>query len=84
MINVIFERNRWYFKRLALVKLLPTGKGILPFKTVEELIAAIDQVLANYEEQARAARDIAEQYFDSDKVLTKLIQQSFESMEIST
>lgn len=53
---------------------LPTGKGILPFKDIQEAIEAIDQVEGEYEIHAEAARDIALSYFDSDKVLASLIE----------
>ncbi|MBI3326886.1 MAG: glycosyltransferase family 1 protein [Nitrospinae bacterium] len=57
---------------------LPVGEGILPFTTVEEAVAAIQDVEANYERHAAAARAIAEAYFDSDKVLTRLIEEALE------
>jgi hypothetical protein len=52
---------------------LPVGEGILPFQTMEEAVEAIHEVGANYRRHAKGARVIAEEYFDSDKVLTKLI-----------
>ena len=55
---------------------LPTGEGILPFTMMEEAAAAIHEVEANYERHAKAARAIAEEYFDSDKVLTRLIEKA--------
>jgi hypothetical protein len=54
------------------------GEGIVPFDTLEEAVAAIADVEANYMRHARAARDIAEAYFDSDKVLARLIGDAFE------
>jgi hypothetical protein len=59
--------------------ILPVGQGILPFCTMEEAAAAIHEVEANYDRHARAARDIAEGYFDSDKVLSRLIEDTFKS-----
>ena len=53
---------------------LPVGEGILSFRTMEEAIAAIREVESRYTRHARAARAIAEAYFDSDKVLTRLIE----------
>lgn len=52
---------------------LPVGKGILPFTTVEEAVAAIHEVEGNYAKHAKAARAIAEEYFDSNKVLSRLL-----------
>lgn len=56
---------------------LPVGEGILPFTTIEEAVTAIHQVEENYERQAKAARAIAETYFDSKKVLSQLIEEVF-------
>lgn len=58
---------------------LPVGEGILLFKTVPEAIAAIQEVETNYARHAQAARAIAETYFDSDKVLTRLIDEAVSS-----
>jgi len=55
---------------------LPVGEGILPFKTIEEAVQAIQEVEANYTQHSKAAREIAEAYFNSDKVLTKLIDEA--------
>ena len=52
---------------------LPVGEGIVSFKTLGQAVAAIHEVEANYGRHAEAARAIAEAYFDSDKVLTCLI-----------
>jgi hypothetical protein len=56
--------------------ILPVGEGILPFRNIEEAADAIQEVEANYSRHAKAAREIAEVYFDSDKVLTKLIDEA--------
>lgn len=55
---------------------LPVGEGILPFNTLEEAVVAIREVKNDYERHAKAARNIAEEYFDSDKVLTLLIDKT--------
>jgi hypothetical protein len=55
---------------------LPVGEGILPFRTLEEAAAAIYEVECNYTRHAKAARAIADAYFDSDKVLTRLIDEA--------
>ena len=52
---------------------LPVGEGILSFKTLQEAVAGIREVETNYQRHAQAARAIAEAYFDSDRVLTLLI-----------
>jgi len=54
---------------------LPTGKGLLTFTTMEEAVAGIEEINRDYLAHCRAAREIAEEYFDSDKVLTKILDQ---------
>ena len=54
---------------------LPTGKGLFAFKTAEDVIESINAINADYHSQSRAARSLAEELFDSDKVLTKLLRE---------
>ena len=56
-------------------RFLPTGTGLIPFTTAEEVLAGIEEINADYELHARVARDIAEEHLDSDEVLTRLLQQ---------
>jgi glycosyltransferase involved in cell wall biosynthesis len=51
----------------------PRGEGLLLFSTVEEARAAVEEVRGNYARHARAAREVAEECFDSDKVLGRLL-----------
>lgn len=53
----------------------PSGEGLLRFTTMEEAAAGVRDICGNYERHARAARAIAEEHFDSDKVLTRLLDQ---------
>jgi hypothetical protein len=55
---------------------LPVGEGLLPFSTAAEAVAAVHEVEADYPRHARAARAIAEEWFDSDKVLTQLLEEA--------
>jgi hypothetical protein len=55
---------------------LPVGEGIAPFTTMEEAVSAIKEVESDYARHAKAARAIAEEYFDSDKILTRLIEEA--------
>jgi hypothetical protein len=52
----------------------PVGEGLLAFRSVEEAVAGAEQVARSYESHCRAARDIAEQFFDSDKVLARFLE----------
>lgn len=58
---------------------LPVGEGLLSFTTVEEAVAAIKEVEANYARHSKAARAIADEYFDSDKVLNRLVEEALSS-----
>jgi hypothetical protein len=53
----------------------PTGCGLVPFRTVEDAARGAQRIAENYDAHARAARAIAEEYFDSDKVLGSLLEQ---------
>jgi hypothetical protein len=56
-------------------RFLPVGTGLLAFSTLEEALAGIASLQRDYKQHAREARRIAEDYFDSDKVLGKLLAQ---------
>ena len=53
---------------------LPTGEGLLSFSTTAEAAAALDEIGRNYDRHRRAARALAEEHFDSDRVLTGLLE----------
>ena len=53
----------------------PTGEGLLAFSTLEEAIAGVEEIARRPDRHARAARALVEEYFDSDKVLGRLLQQ---------
>jgi hypothetical protein len=53
---------------------LPTGEGLLTFRTPEEALAGLHAIDARYPEHAAAARRIAEQHFDARKVLAGILE----------
>lgn len=53
---------------------VPTGRGVLTFTTLEEAVAAIHQLAAAPQRHSLDALDIAREYFDSDRVLTDLLR----------
>ena len=55
-------------------RILPTGAGLLPFSTIEEATAAVHAVTEDYEGHRHAARSLAGTHFDSDVVLSGLLQ----------
>ena len=52
---------------------LPAGEGVLPFRTTDDAVAALEAVRVNYAAHGRAARSIAERHFESDAVLSGLL-----------
>ncbi len=54
------------------------GEGLLTFRTPGEAIAGIRAVESDYERHRRGARAVAENVFDSDKVLTQLLASALE------
>jgi hypothetical protein len=59
--------------------LLPVGEGILTFATLDEAVDCIRRVEADYGRHARAARAIADEYFDAAKVLPRMLDEAFEA-----
>ncbi|HZL96247.1 MAG TPA: phosphotransferase, partial [Vicinamibacterales bacterium] len=55
---------------------LPTGDGLFAFRTLEDVLAAIDAINGDYERHSEAAREIAREYFDATRVLTDLLAAS--------
>jgi len=52
---------------------LPNGEGLFRFSTLGEAAAALEAVNANYERHSRAARQLAETYFDAKHVLGRML-----------
>jgi hypothetical protein len=50
----------------------PVGEGLIAFRTLEEAVAGAEQIARDYDRHCRMARELAEAYFDSDKVLGRL------------
>jgi hypothetical protein len=53
---------------------LPTGEGLLAFATVDDAVAGIEALRQEPDRHSRAARRIAEEHLDSDRVLTRLLR----------
>lgn len=54
----------------------PVGEGLLTFRTLDEAVLAVKRIAADYERHSRAARVLAEEYFDSDKVLRRVLEEA--------
>jgi hypothetical protein len=57
---------------------LPVGVGLLPFSSLDEAAEAIREVESDWERHSRAAREIAEQCFDSGRVLDRLVAEAMD------
>jgi len=55
-------------------RFLPDSAGLFRFKTVEAAAQCLDVVAAGYEHQCRLARQLAEEYFDSKKVVRQVLE----------
>jgi hypothetical protein len=53
---------------------LPTGRGLFAYQSMDGILDALDQINAEYDRHARAAREIAEEYFAAERVVARLIE----------
>jgi hypothetical protein len=53
---------------------IDTGAGLLAFETSEEAAAALNEIEADYARHSRAARELAEERFGSDRVLQDFLE----------
>jgi hypothetical protein len=54
--------------------MLPVGEGMFVFRTLADAAAGARAIADDYERQARAARRLAEEHFDSDLVLRRMLE----------
>ena len=54
---------------------LPTGQGLFGFSTVNDVVLASREIDREYDAHASAARALAVEHFDSDKVLGRLLEE---------
>jgi len=53
----------------------PVGEGLLAFRNLDEAIAGAEQIMRDYGCHCRAARLLAEEYFESSVVLSRLLEE---------
>jgi hypothetical protein len=58
----------------GLEHLLPTGRGLVAFSTLDDAVAGVEAIEADYEQHCRAARELAQTHFASDVVLGRLLE----------
>jgi hypothetical protein len=52
----------------------PVGEGLLTFRTLDEAVAETAAVAGDYQAHSRAARALAAEYFDSERVLGRFLE----------
>jgi hypothetical protein len=57
---------------------LPVGEGLLSFRTLEEAAAGAARIAADPARHSTAARALAEERFDSDKVLRRFLEEALD------
>jgi hypothetical protein len=55
-------------------RFLPEADGLLRFRNMDEAMAAIEDVEADYDRHSRRARELAEEHFDGEKVLQRVLE----------
>jgi len=53
---------------------LPCGEGLFSFSSIGDALQAVDSINRDYERHSTAARRIASEYFESGKVLSRLLK----------
>jgi hypothetical protein len=57
-------------------KYLPTGNGLFEFRTMDDILRAVDAIESDYEGNCRAAREVATEYFAAEKVVGSLMERA--------
>ena len=53
---------------------LPTGEGLFAFRTMDEVLAAIDVIESDYPRASRAAREVAEEHLEATRVCGRFLE----------
>ena len=57
-------------------KFLPSGKGLFGFKNMVDILKAVDAIASDYAGNCRAAREIAAEFFATEKVVGSLMNRA--------
>jgi hypothetical protein len=49
---------------------------VVAFRTLDEAVAGAREIERDYERHAKGARALAEEYFDSDRVLGRMLEEA--------
>lgn len=53
----------------------PTGEGLIAFSDIEGARVGLEEICGNWELHSRAAREIAEEHFEAERVLGRLLEE---------
>ncbi len=56
--------------------IVPTGQGLFAFQTMDDILDAINAIESDYDGHCRAAREIAAEYFSTERVLGSLMNRA--------
>ncbi|MGH8542217.1 MAG: glycosyltransferase [Gammaproteobacteria bacterium] len=56
--------------------MLPSDEGIVAFRTMDEAVAGARRISIDYQAHCLAARQIAEEYFESERVLSRFLDEA--------
>jgi len=59
-------------------RFLPDAEGLLRFRSMDEALDRIEELRSDYSRHAKAARRLAEEYFDARKVARRLLEQALD------
>jgi hypothetical protein len=55
---------------------LPVGNGVFAVRDIEEAAAAMAEIRGDYDRHARAARELAREYFDAETLMARMLEES--------
>jgi hypothetical protein len=55
-------------------KFLPAGEGLFAFRTMDDILAAVDTIESDYAKACRAARAVAEEYLEATAVCRRFLE----------
>ena len=57
-------------------RFLPDSDGLFRFRDMQEAAQSIEKVMMDYERQCKLARTLAEEYFDTRKVVATVLERA--------
>jgi hypothetical protein len=58
-------------------RFVPSGRGVIAFETMEQCVAALEDVAAHPQEHRTAAYEIAREYLAPDRVMPPMLDEIF-------